>query len=211
MALGEGEAQEVAAARDPGDGLAGEDDGAARERHGERAARDGRDHVALAALLGDDRAVGLAAGDLVDEHVQLGLQLIDPLLRDGAAGEELLRPLEIGLDVVALRLERAQARLRRLHLQRELLVDDAREHGAGLDRGAFLHVDRNERSPDPRPRRHQVARLDAAVDRLHVGDLVSRRYDFRRIGRFPSERCRRSRQSGGKDGDANPTCGAACG
>ena len=81
MALGDGEAQEEAAAADGGDRLAGQHHGAARDRHGQHAAVAGGDDSHLGLLLHHDRALGLARSKLVAGDVDGGTKLVEPLRR----------------------------------------------------------------------------------------------------------------------------------
>ena len=59
----------------------------------------------------------------------------------------------------------------RLHLQRELLVDDCRHLGAGGDPISFLHVNTHDGAADAGAGDEQMNWLDRGDHRLSVIDL----------------------------------------
>ena len=73
-------------------------------------------------------AASVALGD-----VERGLGVVELHLRADAAPLQLLRAIEVGLRLVALRLLRLDALIERLHLQGQLLVGDDGDLGAGRD------------------------------------------------------------------------------
>jgi hypothetical protein len=93
VALRQQQAQEIAAAGDGRDLLAGENDGAARGGDTQNTPGRRRKDLALARLLLDDVKLGLRGRHLVGEHLDLGSRLVEPALRGGGAGEKLLGPL----------------------------------------------------------------------------------------------------------------------
>ena len=79
--------------------------------------------------------------------------------------------VEVGLRLVALRLLRLDARIERLHLQRELLVGDHRDFGARRDGVALLDRQRGDRAADARARDELMNRLDGRDHRFAVDDI----------------------------------------
>ncbi len=88
--------------------------------------------------------------------------------------------IEIGLCLVRLRLQRADLRVQRLHLQRKLLIADGRDRLAARDRVAFPDIELNDGAADTAARRNYADALDSGKHRLFVGDRArSDGEDFR--------------------------------
>ena len=170
MTLGERQAKIIAAARDAGDGLAGQDYRAERDRNGENAPGGRREYIAFGALLPDDGLVGLGGRQLVDGDIIGGLCLVELRLAGHALREKLLCPVEIGLGLHQLRIGLLRPRFGRLDLQRQLVVDDPADDGALGHHAAFGDVDGCNRAADPRASRNDGPALDLPEHRLHLGD-----------------------------------------
>ena len=115
------------------------------------------------------RSICIAAGAFGD--LEIGLGLIELGLRADAASQELRAAIEIDFGLIALRLLRGDARIQRLHLQRELLIRDDRDLSACFDSVALLDCERADRAPDARPRDERMDRLNRGDDGLAVSDL----------------------------------------
>ena len=132
MALGQLQAQDVAVLGERRDRLAGHDDAPFRDGNRKNAAGAGREHRALAHLLGDDAAVAAHRVERAAGDVESGARRVDLDLGGGAFAQQLVGAVEVALGLVELRLLRLDAGVERLHLQHELGVGDGRELRAGL-------------------------------------------------------------------------------
>ena len=90
--------------------------------------------------------------------------MIELGLRGDAAPLQLGDAIEVGLGLVSLRLQRGDARVQRLHLQRQLLVGDLGDDRASDDIVALLDRQRGDRSADPRARDF----LNAAAQSMYL-------------------------------------------
>ena len=107
---------------------------------------------------------------LAGQHLDLHAQGVEPLRRRNPLFQKAFAPVQLGLGMGELRLQRALLRAKRIALEGQLLILDPpdglpRRHPVTLD-DRQLH----QRPPQPRPRRDAVARLDLAIDRLPFGD-----------------------------------------
>ena len=153
------------------DRLARHDDAADGDRHGQHAAGARREDGAFARLLRDDVAIAAHRRQVALGDVEIGLGLVELGLGADAALRQFGDAIVIGLRLIALGLLRGDARVERLHLQRELLV---RHHGdlrAGGDRVALLDRQRGDRAADAGARDELVHRFDGRDHRLAVGDV----------------------------------------
>ena len=181
VALGQLQAQDVLILRQGRDRLAGQNDLTDGNRHAQDATGAGRKHRPFARLLGDDAAIRLHRRQSAFGDVEIGLGLIELSLRADAALQQFRDAIEIGFRLIALRLLRGDARIQRLHLQRELLIRDHGDLGARGDRVAFLDRERGDRAADARPRDELMDRLDRRDHRLAVADFD--RVHDERLGR----------------------------
>ena len=186
VALRQFQTQDVSIFGEGRDRLARQNDLTGGNRHAQDATGAGRQHRPFARLLGDDAAIGLHRRQGAFGDVEIGLGLIELGLGADAASQELRDAIEIGLGLVALRLLRGDARIQRLHLQRELLIRDDRNLGACRDRVALLDRERGDRAADARSRDELMDRLNRRDDGLAVSDL--RRADDERLGRQSARR-----------------------
>ena len=180
MALGQRQAEEIASAGDGRDRVAGQYDRSRRDRDRQHTTGFRRDDLALDALLGKDGAARLGGRELICQHIDLSLELIEPALGRGSGIEQLLRSVEIDAGVVELRCDRLDLGLGRINLQGDLVVDDGGDHLAFVDFGTFRHRNGGHRAGDSGAGRNQMATFDLAEDRLQF--LNARRGD-REFGR----------------------------
>ena len=191
MPLRQLQPQNVAVLGERRDRFAGQHDRAFGDRDPQHAACARREHRALAHLLGDDVAVGAHRRERALGDVEGGLGGVDLDLRAHPATLELDCAVEVGLGLVALRLQRLDARVEPLHLKHELGVGDDGDLRPGRGAIAFLHVEGGDRAANARPRDQLMDRLDGGDHRFLVGD-------FSRVDSelFAGERGRRRHKQG---------------
>ena len=170
MALGDGEAQEEAAAADGGDRLAGQHHGAARDRHGQHAAVARGHNRTLGLLLHHDLALGLARSKLVAGDVDGGTKLVEPLRRRHPTLDQGFAARQFGLCRRQLGLERAHLGVEGGDLKGDLVVTHRGEVLALRHAVSFADGEVSDDAADARPRRHGVPGFDAAIHRLPLGD-----------------------------------------
>ena len=171
MPLGKLQAQDVVVGRDRRDRLARHDDAAFRHRHLEHPPRPRREDGAFGACCSNNLPVGAQRlqGSLGD--IEARSRLVQLRLRRQSGALQLLRASKIDLRLVALGLLRLDARLQRLHLQRQLLVSDHGDAVAGGDAIALFDGERRDRPADARAGEQVSHRLDRRDHGLPVVDL----------------------------------------
>ena len=165
------EAQDVLILGERGDRLSRQDDAAGGNGDGEDAAGAGRQHRAFAGLLRDDVAVAAHRREIALGDIEVRFRLVELGLRADAAPRQFGDAIVVCFGLIALRLLRGDARVERLHLQRELLVrhqGDMRARGDGV---AFLDREGSDRAADAGAGDELMRRLDRGDDRLAVGDF----------------------------------------
>ena len=145
------QAKNIAILGEGRDRFAGHDDAPDGNGNGQDAPRSRREHGALGRLLFDHAAVGANRREIAIRYVEHGFRLIEHHFRCDAALKQLLRAVEVGLRLVALRLLRFDSLVQRLHLQKQLLISDQRDFGARHDDIPFLDLQRRDRAADSRP------------------------------------------------------------
>ena len=81
---------------------------------------------------------------------------------------QLLNAVESYLRLISIGLLSLDTRLKRLHLQRQLLVRDQGDTVASSDAIALLDGERCDRSPDPGPGKQFMDRLDGGDHSLLI-------------------------------------------
>ena len=154
-----------------------------RHGNGQDTPRSRREHGALGRLLFDHATVGANRREIAIRHVEHGFGLIEHHFRCDAALKQLLRALEVGLRLVALRLLRFDSLIQRLHLQKQLLVSDQRDFGARHDDIPFFDLQRRDRAANSRPGDKLMNGLDRGDHGLEIIERRDMHRDLRGAGR----------------------------
>ena len=168
--------------REGRDGFAGHDRAPNRHGNGQDAPRPRREHGALGRLLFDHATIGANRREIAIRDVEHGFGLIEHHFRRDAARKQLLRAVEVGLRLVALRLLRFDSLVQRLHLQKQLLISDERDFGAPHDDIALFDLQRRDRAADSRPGDKLMNGLNRCDHGLEIVDRHDVHGDLRSAG-----------------------------